>query len=107
MSQSKSVVSVKPGTNNKPHVNSCNESVEKMTKTRSTDSTAMTLVLKHLSMRPHTCSSLVKTIGTYSSSHISRCLRKLEKARIIYAVWDSKLVSLVYYSSKTSSTTNV
>lgn len=107
MSQPKSVVNVKPGTSNHPHVNSCNESVEKMTKTRSADSTAMTLVLQHLSIRPHTCSSLVKTIGTYSSSHISRCLRKLEKARIIYAVWDSKLVSLVYYSSKTSSTTNV
>ncbi|HEY9603335.1 MAG TPA: hypothetical protein V6C85_17095 [Allocoleopsis sp.] len=107
MSQPKSVVSVKPDTNYQPHVNGCHESGEKMTKTRSADSTAMTLVLKHLSMRPHTCSSLVKTIGTYSSSHISRCLRKLEKARIVYAVWDSKLVSLVYYSSQPSSTTNV
>lgn len=107
MSQPKSVISVKPGTKNKPQVNGRNESVEEMTKTRSVDSTAMTLVLKHLSMRPHTCSSLVKTIGIYSSSHISRCLRKLEKARIVYAVWDSKLVSLVYYSSKNSSTPNV
>ncbi|HEY9608950.1 hypothetical protein [Allocoleopsis sp.] len=61
---------------------------------------AMTLVIKHLSVQPHTCSALVQKIGIYSSSHISRCLRKLKKAGLIGAVWDFQQVALVYYNLK-------
>ncbi|HEY9633659.1 MAG TPA: hypothetical protein V6D14_09655 [Coleofasciculaceae cyanobacterium] len=59
---------------------------------------AMTLVIKYLLVRPHTSASLVQKIGTYSSSHINNCLRKLRKAELIGAVWDLKQVSLVYYN---------
>ncbi len=59
---------------------------------------AMTLIIKHLLVRPHTSASLVQKIGVYSSSHISSCLRKLKKAGLIDAVWDFKQVSFVYYN---------
>lgn len=63
-------------------------------------SSAMTLVIKHLSLQPHTCAALVKKIGIYSSSHISHCLRKLKKEGRIGAVWDFQQVALVYYNIK-------
>jgi predicted transcriptional regulator len=59
---------------------------------------AMALVIKYLLVRPHTSTSLVQKIGVYSQSHINYCLRKLRKAELIDAVWNSKQVSLVYYN---------
>ncbi len=66
----------------------------------SVKSSAMTLVIKHLLVQPHTCASLVKTIGTYSASHISYCLTKLKKAGLIGAEWHVRKVCLVYYNIK-------
>lgn len=63
-------------------------------------SSAMSQVINHLLVKPHSCAELVKKIGIYSSSHISRCLRKLKKDGLIDAVWDHKLVCLVYYNLK-------
>ena len=67
---------------------------------RSVKSSAMTLVIKHLLVKPHTCASLVQEIGTYSASHISQCLTKLKKAGLIGATWHSRKVCLVYYNIK-------
>ncbi|HAA29238.1 MAG TPA: hypothetical protein DCE56_17970 [Cyanobacteria bacterium UBA8553] len=61
---------------------------------------AMTLVIKHLLVAPHTCASLVQKIGTYSASHISHCLTKLKKAGFIGAEWHDRKVCLVYYNIK-------
>ena len=66
----------------------------------SVKSSAMSLVIKHLLVQPHTCNSLVKKIGTYSTSYISHCLTRLKKAGLIGAVWDSRKVSLIYYNIK-------
>jgi hypothetical protein len=59
---------------------------------------AMALVIKYLLLQPHTSASLVQKIRVYSPSHINSCLRKLRKAKLIDAVWNSKQVSLVYYN---------
>ncbi len=61
---------------------------------------AMTLVISHLLVQPHTSASLVQKIGVYGSSHISSCLRKLRKAGLIGAIWDSQQLCLVYYNLK-------
>lgn len=66
----------------------------------SVKSSAMTLVIKHLLVKPHTCASLVQEIGTYSASHISQCLTKLKKAGLIGATWHARKVCLVYYNIK-------
>ncbi len=69
-------------------------------KADSVKSLAMTLVINQLLVQPHTSASLVQTIGKYSSSHINSCLKKLRKAGIIGAKWDSRKVCLVYYNIK-------
>jgi DNA-binding HxlR family transcriptional regulator len=66
----------------------------------SVKSLAMTLVINQLLVQPHTSASLVQTIGKYSSSHINSCLKKLRKAGLIGAEWDSRKVCLVYYNIK-------
>ncbi len=93
-------------TNNEAHPgdlverNKINKDSKETAKARKVKSSAMTLVIKHLLVQPHTCASLVQKIGTYSSSHISHCLRKLKKAGLIGAVWDFQKVGLVYYNLK-------
>jgi DNA-binding HxlR family transcriptional regulator len=69
-------------------------------KADSVKSSAMTLVINQLLVQAHTSSSLVQTIGKYSSSHINSCLKKLRKAGLIGAEWDSRKVCLVYYNIK-------
>jgi hypothetical protein len=61
---------------------------------------AMTLVISHLLVQPQTSASLVQKIGVYGSSHISSCLRKLKKAGLIGAIWDSQQLCLIYYNLK-------
>jgi len=73
-------------------------------KADSIKSSAMTLVINQLLVQPHTSSSLVQTIGKYSSSHINSCLKKLRKAGLIGAEWDSRKVCLVYYNIKLKET---
>ena len=93
-------------TNNEPHtgdlveLNKVNKDSKETAKNHKVKSSAMTLVVNHLLVQPHTCASLVQKIGKYSSSHISHCLRKLKKAGLIGAVWDFQKVALVYYNLK-------
>jgi hypothetical protein len=93
-------------TNNEPNpgdlveLNQINKDSKEATKERKAKPSAMTLVINHLLVQPYTCASLVQKIGTYSSSHISHCLRKLKKAGLIGAVWDFQKVGLVYYNLK-------
>jgi hypothetical protein len=61
---------------------------------------AMTLVISHLLVQPHTSASLVQKIGIYGSSHISSCLRKLTHAGLIGTIRDPKQLGLVYYNIK-------
>lgn len=63
-------------------------------------SSAMSLVIKHLLIQPHTSASLVQKIGRYSASHINHCLRKLRKAELIGTAWDCKQKANVYYNLK-------
>lgn len=69
-------------------------------KDSSVKSSAMTVVIKQLLVQPHTCASLVQTLGKYSASHISSCLMKLKKAGLIGASWHCRKVCLVYYNVK-------
>jgi DNA-binding HxlR family transcriptional regulator len=93
-------------TNNEPNpgdlvkLDKINKDSKETAKARKVKPSAMTLVIKHLLVQPHTSASLVQKIGTYSSSHISHCLRKLKKAGLIGAVWDFQKVALVYYNLK-------
>jgi DNA-binding HxlR family transcriptional regulator len=93
-------------TNNEAHLgdlverNKINKDSKETAKARKVKSSAITLVIKHLLVQPHTSASLVQKIGIYSSSHISHCLRKLKKAGLIGAVWDFQKVGLVYYNLK-------
>jgi len=69
-------------------------------KADSIKSSAITLVINELLAQPHTSTSLVQKIGKYSSSHINSCLKKLRKAGLIGAKWDSRKVCLVYSNIK-------
>ncbi|MBO3458624.1 winged helix DNA-binding protein [Aetokthonos hydrillicola] len=61
-------------------------------------SSCLKLVSQRLRSKPYTCALLVKEINTYSSSHISYCLRKLKKAGLIDAKWDKRNLCFVYYN---------
>jgi len=76
----------------------CLHSSTKEIKAGSVKPTAMTLVINHLLVQPHTSASLVEKIGVYSASQINRCLGKLKKAGLIGAVKDFKKSTLVYYN---------
>lgn len=60
----------------------------------------MELVIKHIRHQRCTCASLFKEINLYSSSSISRCLKKLKDTGMIGAVWDSRKVAYVYFNNK-------
>ena len=79
---------------------STDEQLVVKSKAARTQPTCMETVIKCLRRQRYTSALLVKEINLYSSSTVSRCLKKLRKAGLIGAVRDSRIASFVYYNIK-------